>query len=579
MLGAMDKPLRSRYRFAASSSPSRVRSLVLGGLAAFLLLAACNSQPNTPEPLAPPEPGVLELSTANADELIFSATAGQRSSAQEVVLKNTGVGALRLTQIELGGAQAASFAVAGLPRLPVTLKAGASLKLEATFAPTTTGVASAVLEVAYAQPEGRARLGLYGLASSEEGEPSLQQISQVLGYQVDVGSDEFVLGSTSDALGKEVLAPMFEQAEPGPVTLEVVARYGSDAALPYGFFTLDGVEPLQEQLGSVASEHARQLLPPLESGRTTFEPGAEAFGLYSGDGRSAHYSLDPLNQGGVAHVMRVYPLVDRYGAAVPNSYLVGLEQGSRAAYQDAVFVLRNVRPSTAELPSERELEGWEWLFNGTNLSGWYTYLPGHGRNSDPENVFKVTDGVLHILDVPNRGYRDFGYLATWKSYSDYHLRLEYKWGTKRYEPRDRMKRDSGIIYHFTAGDRIWPTGAEYQIQEGDTGDFWLINETKIETRVNNPRAAEPRYTPSGTMATISGGRVIKSGTYDRRDGWNSVDVIVRGNTAVHMINGRVNNRAHGLYTPYGKPLSSGKILLQAEGAEIYYRNIEIRPLD
>jgi hypothetical protein len=45
-------------------------------------------------------------------------------------------------------------------------------------------------------------------------------------------------------------------------------------------------------------------------------------------------------------------------------------------------------------------DGWVPLFNGRSLDGWYTFLPSTGKNSDPKGVFKVEDGMIHILDIP-----------------------------------------------------------------------------------------------------------------------------------------------------------------------------------
>lgn len=542
------------------------------------VLAACESATQSPAAPAAP-PAALEITAPEGRELVFSSTRGEASPVQTLTLKNAGEGPLELSTLAVTGSGAAAFALDTPPALPLTLPAGESLVLGVRFTPNELGVSSARLEVSGA--EASIAAGLYGLGSSGEvgeDEPTLQQIMQTLGYEVDVGGDDFELGSTAEPLGKEVLEPMFERAADGPVTLTIVARYASAAELPFGYFTLDEADPVQHEVASVADDTVQGLYPSLESGSTTFDPGGEAFGVYAAN----RYSLDPLNRSGVTHAFRVYPLYNRSGQAVPNSYLLALEEGSEGAYQDALFVLRNVRPSEADLPDERDLEGWESLFNGRNLSGWYTYLPGLGRDNDPEDVFKVEDGMLHILDVADKGYRDFGYLATWERFSNYELRLEYKWGEKRFEPRENLPRDSGVVYNFGGQDRLWPAGIEYQIQEGDTGDFWMLNGTTIKTTVDNPYASEPTYKPGGKPFTSKPGdfvRVVKSDTHDRRSGWNTVNIVVRGSTAVHSVNGRVNNRAQRLMNPGGGSLSSGRILLQAEGAEIYYRNIEIRSLE
>src|SRR5947207_2321916 len=66
---------------------------------------------------------------------------------------------------------------------------------------------------------------------------------------------------------------------------------------------------------------------------------------------------------------------------------------------------------------------WTPLFNGQNLDGWYTWLPSTGINNDPKGVFKVHDGMLHILDIPLTGQeQEFGYVSTQSEYANYRLR-------------------------------------------------------------------------------------------------------------------------------------------------------------
>src|SRR4051812_33037248 len=64
------------------------------------------------------------------------------------------------------------------------------------------------------------------------------------------------------------------------------------------------------------------------------------------------------------------------------------------------------------------------LFNGKDLSGWYTHLRGYGKNNDPKHVFTVADGVLLISGEVNGG------IITEKEYENYRLVAEYRWGTK-----------------------------------------------------------------------------------------------------------------------------------------------------
>lgn len=196
------------------------------------------------------------------------------------------------------------------------------------------------------------------------------------------------------------------------------------------------------------------------------------------------------------------------------------------------------------------------LFNGKDLSGWYSFTEKFGRNQDPTGNFKVEDGVIHILG------QDFGYIATEKSYENYTLTVEYKWGTKQFAPRATGKRDSGILYHFPEGvaDKVWPTSLECQVQETDTGDIWCVGGTSVDS-------------PNKSAIEWSQKRVYKTENFEKpNDQWNTVVVVARGDTIEHYVNGHLVNSGTKA------TVTRGRILLQAEGAEIYYRNIVLTPL-
>lgn len=567
-----------------NSKPSAKRLTGLKGAAlalALLGLAACAQEG------AKPALSSLEVTSAGQHELIFSGTTGTTSEAKTVTFKNTGDAPLTLSALGLGGPDTGVFELTA-PSLPLVLGPGEDAAATVSFAPPASGTRHATLQVE-SSTDSALEIGLYGLGTQGDGaadEPSLQQVVNTLGYRVNVGDELATTGN--NPTGDEIAAPLFGRAGDGPVTLTVVARYGPGEALPYGIFTLGGAEPELQTVGQVAATDAQELLPPLETGNAPFDPAAEPFGVYAGTGDGVRYSLDGLNPEST-HALRVYPLHDREGKPIADSYLLSLEAGdSNRDFQDALFVLGNARLSGAnsgDRGAPETASSWEPLFNGTDLSGWYSYLPSKGKNNDPEGVFRAENGELHVLGVEGSGsggrHREFGYLATEKSYKNYHLRLEYRWGNKRFAPRDRSPRDSGVVYHVSGPDKVWPQGVEYQIQEGDTGDFWLLSGTTLQTTVASARVKEPQFAQNGTPYTSRGGRFVritKDATHEQA-GWNTVDIIVRGNTAVHMINGQVNNRAYALYAPGGEALDSGKILLQAEGAEVFYRNVQIQQLE
>jgi len=192
------------------------------------------------------------------------------------------------------------------------------------------------------------------------------------------------------------------------------------------------------------------------------------------------------------------------------------------------------------------------LFNGKDLAGWYTFLRSKGAGADPEGIFKVEDQTIHVLG------KEFGYLATNDEYDDFHLSLEFKWGEKKFPPRDKAKRDSGVLYRYPAGqpDKVWPQSIECQIQEGDCGDFWLIGGASIVA------GGEPqtRYFKKKRDKEKAHGK------------WNRIEVIAEGGRCVHVVNGAVVNEGESA------SLGKGRILLQSEGAEVFFRKIELRPL-
>jgi hypothetical protein len=199
---------------------------------------------------------------------------------------------------------------------------------------------------------------------------------------------------------------------------------------------------------------------------------------------------------------------------------------------------------------------WIALFNGKDLSGWYTFTPKYGKNNDAENQFRVEDGMLHFSGEP------MGYLCTNNSYRDYYLKIVFRWGEKKYPPRENGPRDSGVLYHFpdTAKDVLWPLSIECQIQEGDCGDYWLVGGATADS-------------PNSGVRGGSMGRFIRSANFEKpAPEWNTIEVICYKDKSEHYVNGHLVNQAYNL------SVTEGKILLQIEAAEIFYKTVELAPL-
>jgi len=233
---------------------------------------------------------------------------------------------------------------------------------------------------------------------------------------------------------------------------------------------------------------------------------------------------------------------------------------------------------------------WTSLFNGKDLSGWDTYLsyqPGSdnteilGVNKDTEGIFSVVEGAIRIDG------RIWGALTSVQEFENYHLRLKFKWGEKRYPPREQERRDSGLLYHCVghhgAQSDHWMRSHENQIMEGDCGDYHSLDGAMIDIEADTTEIDGNKNLIFSKGSTVIRGvhqRVIKSETNEKPFGeWNEMELIVKGDSITHIVNGKVVLEAfNSAQTVDGQkvPLTKGKIQLQSEGAEIYYKDIEIK---
>jgi hypothetical protein len=261
-------------------------------------------------------------------------------------------------------------------------------------------------------------------------------------------------------------------------------------------------------------------------------------------------------------------------------------QGSEAAQRRDQEVDRALRA--------RARSHWTPLFNGRDLSGWYTFLQKHGKNHDPDRVITVEQGAIHLYKSAAPGSSVvMGYIATAQEYGNYHLRLQYRWGTKKFQPRYALKRDAGLYYHMTRPDAVWPRALQYQVQEQDVGDLLALHGMQLDTWINpTTRVDDPpvfQDPERGGRPWVLGGKGIGyqkriPGGFETED-WNTIEVIARGDTTSHVLNGHVVNRGRNIrfLDPQSggspRPLTRGRIALEIEAAEIEFRRVEIRSLE
>lgn len=224
------------------------------------------------------------------------------------------------------------------------------------------------------------------------------------------------------------------------------------------------------------------------------------------------------------------------------------------------------------------------LFNGKDFTGLYTFLKKTGKE-DPNKVFTVEEGTIHVSGADN------GYIATKADYADYHMSVEYKWGKEIFG--SKYVRNSGALLHMTGEDMVWPGSFECQLAQGCNADIILIGgKGKGRTMTAEIELGEdkkPRWKKGGEAKTwppMKGQlwwskhepffkELIDTRGKDDPDSklgeWTKVECICAGDTITLKINGQTVNEVTRVQP------AAGKILLQSEGFEMFFRNWELKP--
>jgi hypothetical protein len=201
------------------------------------------------------------------------------------------------------------------------------------------------------------------------------------------------------------------------------------------------------------------------------------------------------------------------------------------------------------------------LFNGKDLSNWDADVPARDTNPNAPASFIIRNGMLVSLGKPE------GHLVTKQQYRDYRLEAEYRFAGK--------PGNCGILVHASrprALYKMFPQSIEVQMMSGDAGDFWCIQEN-IE--VPDMEKRRPRKAGEKWGGAEGDARRILNLT-DKSEKpvgeWNTMVIEARGRTIKVWVNGDLVNEGSNATADHGK------IAVQAEGAEVEFRRLEIGPL-
>lgn len=201
------------------------------------------------------------------------------------------------------------------------------------------------------------------------------------------------------------------------------------------------------------------------------------------------------------------------------------------------------------------------LFNGKDLSGWEADVPARDSDANAPDSFVVRDGLLVSLGKPP------GHLLTTQAFRDYRLEVEYRF------PGEGG--NCGILVHASrprALYEMFPQSIEVQMNSGDAGDFWCIQEDikvpDMETRRPRKEGQEWGGAEGDARRVLN----LTDGSEKPLGEWNKMVIQAAGRSVKVWVNGDLVNDGFDSTTDHGK------IAIQAEGTEVEFRRVEIGPL-
>jgi hypothetical protein len=199
------------------------------------------------------------------------------------------------------------------------------------------------------------------------------------------------------------------------------------------------------------------------------------------------------------------------------------------------------------------------LFNGRDLQGWHIDVPEMDTNKSARNPFIVRNGMLVSLGTPN------GHVITDSVYQNYRLQVEYRFAG--------APGNCGVLVHAStprALYKMFPKSIEVQMMHSNAGDFWcIVEDIKVADM-------ETRRGPKENWGITEGKerRIVNlTDSSEKPLGeWNTMVIECVADRVKVWENGDLVNDG------YDATATRGQIALQAEGAEVEFRKVELTPI-
>ena len=233
---------------------------------------------------------------------------------------------------------------------------------------------------------------------------------------------------------------------------------------------------------------------------------------------------------------------------------------------------------------------------GAGLRGTRTgYTEPIGSGRDPLKVFTVVNDVDGRPAIRISG-EVFGELRTTADVQGLSPEAAVQVGREEVAAaRSARRRRATAACCITCTRRPAPRAAPGRVRSScrfrnTTSAICTRSGSAIAVRAKPRAGTQPAlydYDPTGEWTFFSqiqgsSGRCIKQPDNEKPTGeWNTVELVCLRRRRIHIVNGKVVMRLHGPTRIDGAlptPVTSGPIILQSEGAEVFYRDIEIRPI-
>jgi len=224
-------------------------------------------------------------------------------------------------------------------------------------------------------------------------------------------------------------------------------------------------------------------------------------------------------------------------------------------------------------------ENWIPLFNGRDIADWTPKFSGHPAGENPQNVFRVEDGLLKVSYDEVEKFNGFGHLFYKTPFSHYRIRAEFRFtGDQLPGGPDWAFRNNGLMLHSQPAEAM---GVDQNFPHSIEVQFLGNDPERGEKFTGRPMGN--LFTP-GTKVTLNGqesdggGNTSSSPPFSGLD-WVTVEAEVRGgDEIIHFVNGEEVLRYQNPRLDDGTPLTSGYIAIQAETHPTEFRKIELLPL-